>query len=842
MGVEAGSFSALEPILDLLPAPLLLVEPGTARVVYANRAAAPLAEARAAEEQIARVARGERFADVPLEWDTPEGRRSLRATGDTIETPGGGRLGVVSFEDVTDVEAARRRSELLAHAGPLLAASLDFDETLAEVGRLTVPAFADWCFVELLQPDGSIERSVIAHADPSKQAFAEEYDRRYPLDPDAPAGSAHVIRTGEAELIPDMPDDMLAAVAQDAEQLELLRGVGFRSALIVPMRARGKVIGDLALACSDSGRRYGPDDLPVVQELADRCALALENARLYTELSEAEAGARRAGDELRTILGGAADAVTAQAPDGTLVYANEAAVKLLGFGSQHELLTAPLDEFARRFEILDERGNALPLDRLPGRRALAGEEPEPLMVRYRAAGDSEARWSRVKSSPVFDESGAVRLAINVIEDITEIKRSEEAQRFLAESGRVLAGSLDYGETLATVAQLAVPEIADWCGVDVVGEDGLERVAVAHVDPEKVRFAKELAERYPADLSGDQGVGGVLRNGRSELYPEIPDEMLVAAARDPEHLELLRSLGMRAAMIVPMTVHGTVFGVMTFVSAEAGRSFGASDLELAESLALRAGAAVENARLYRARSAIAHTLQASLLPPALPDVPRLELAAAYRAAGEGFDVGGDFYDVFGTTEDQWYALVGDVCGKGSEAAAVTAMARYTIRAAAVRRRSPASILRTLSEAMLRQDDGEAGSGRFCTIACVHLDLARETVRATVACGGHPLPAILRADGSVEELGSAGTLLGLVESPDLHDVAGELNPGDTLVLYTDGLTEAAAPERVWTPEELLETLRGAAGLPARGVVEHLMAEAIGSLSTPRDDIAVLALRAR
>jgi serine phosphatase RsbU (regulator of sigma subunit) len=223
------------------------------------------------------------------------------------------------------------------------------------------------------------------------------------------------------------------------------------------------------------------------------------------------------------------------------------------------------------------------------------------------------------------------------------------------------------------------------------------------------------------------------------------------------------------------------------------------------------------------------------------VPRLEVAAAYRAAGEGFDVGGDFYDVFGTTEDQWYALVGDVCGKGAEAAAVTAMARYTIRAAAVRRRSPAAILRTLSEAMLRQDDGAAGSGRFCTIACVHLDLARETVRATVACGGHPLPAILRADGSVEELGATGTLLGLVERPDLHDVAGELAPGDTLVLYTDGLTEAGAPERVWAPEDLLESLRGAAGRPARGIVEHLMAQAIDSLPAPRDDVAVLALQA-
>lgn len=842
MGVEVRSFAALEPILDLLPTALLLVEPGTGRVVYANRAAHRLTGGELPPPVAERAAREERFKDILLDWETPEGPRSLVISADTIETDDGSRLAVVTLEDVTDIQAARRRSELLAQAGPLLAGSLDYGETLAEVARLTVPAYADWCFVELLQPDGSIARVVVAHADPSKQAFAEEYDRRYPLDPDAPAGSAKVIRTGEPELVPDMPDEMLAAVAQDAEQLALLREVGFRSVLIVPLRARGRVIGDIALASSQSGRRYTEEDVPVVQALADRCALAIDNARLYTELRRAEADARDAEDEMRTILGGVADAITAQAPDGSLVFANDAAVEMLGYGTQEELLAAPLTEVAERFEMLGDDGAPLPVERLPGRRALAGEDAEPLTVRYRTLSDRESRWSRVKASPVRDETGAVRLAINLIEDITEIKRSELNQRFLAESGRVLAGSLDYEETLATVARLAVPEIADWCGVDVLGSDGeLQRLAVAHVDPEKVRWARELAERYPADLSADTGVGGVLRTGRSLLYAEIPEEMLVAAARDPEHLELIRALGMTSAMVVPMIVHGTVHGAMTFVSAEAGRRFGPADLELAESLALRAGSAVENARLYRERSEIARTLQASLLPPALPAVPRLELAATYRAAGEAFEVGGDFYDVFGTSDDQWYALVGDVCGKGAEAAAVTAMARYTIRAAAVRRRSPAAILKLLNDAMLRQEDGAAGAGRFCTIACVQLDLSRDRVRATVACGGHPPPAVLRADGSVDELGAPGTLLGLVDDPELRDVAGELGPGDTLVLYTDGLTEAAAPEVVWTPEDLLEALRGAAGKPARGVVDHLLERAIGPLGAPRDDVAVLALRA-
>ena len=188
------------------------------------------------------------------------------------------------------------------------------------------------------------------------------------------------------------------------------------------------------------------------------------------------------------------------------------------------------------------------------------------------------------------------------------------------------------------------------------------------------------------------------------------------------------------------------------------------------------------------------------------------------------------------------MVGDVCGKGAEAAAVTAMARYTIRAAAVRRRSPAAILRLLGEAMLRQESPEL-VGRFCTIACLHLDLSRTPARATVACGGHPLPAILRADGSVEELGAPGTLLGLVERPELHDRAGELRPGDTIVLYTDGLTEAGAPDAGVGARRTSPRCCAAppAGTPQE-IVDHAVREALGVQPAPRDDIAVVALRAR
>jgi serine phosphatase RsbU (regulator of sigma subunit) len=289
----------------------------------------------------------------------------------------------------------------------------------------------------------------------------------------------------------------------------------------------------------------------------------------------------------------------------------------------------------------------------------------------------------------------------------------------------------------------------------------------------------------------------------------------------------------------MTLRGQRLGVMTLSTAESGRILGPEQLVVLEDLGRRAAVAVDSARVHRQRSAIARTLQSSLLPPVLPDIAGVEAAALYRAAGEGIDVGGDFYDLFNVAGDDWIAVIGDVCGKGPEAAAVTALARYTIRSAAVRRRSPASILEWLNDAMCRHDL----NGRFCTIACVHLDTSRPVIRVVVACGGHPPALLRRVDGTVEELGSPGTLLGLVRDPQLQDQHSELHPGDALVLYTDGITEARAPERVLTPDELHAALSAMGAESSQRIVQQLTAMAVGGDGTPpRDDIAVLALRAR
>jgi len=568
--------------------------------------------------------------------------------------------------------------------------------------------------------------------------------------------------------------------------------------------------------------------------------LAAIGAALRERAEAARAEARASRDELAVILQGLADGVTVQDRSGRLLYANDAAARAMGLQSGEEAVSEGGAQALARFEIYDEAGNPFDPDRLPGRLALGGEEPPPTTIRFRTRESNDERWAVVKARPVRDERGEVTMAINIMEDVTEQKRAEREQTFLAEAGRLLTGSLDYEQTLQTVAELAVPEIADWCAVDVF-EEGREirHVGLAAVDPDKLRLAKELRTRYPTDPDAPTGVPEVLRTGTSQLYEEIPDEMLEQGAQDEEHLRLIRSVGLRSAMIAPLVARARTLGAITFVTSESSRRFDANDLALAEEIGRRAGVAVDNARLFGERSHIARVLQESLLPQGLPEMPEADLVARFLPAGGGTEVGGDFYDLFKLPSAGWGLVIGDVCGKGADAAALTALARYTLRTAAMQAASPVSALESLNRAILER----AGDRRFCTAAFAQLEPVAGGLRATIACGGHPLPLILRTDGTVTEAGGRGRLLGVDPDAQLKDEVVDLAAGDSLVLYTDGLTDAHAPVRVLLEEDIERLLAGCAGDDASEIAECLEHAALGDNGrTARDDIALMVLRAR
>ena len=508
--------------------------------------------------------------------------------------------------------------------------------------------------------------------------------------------------------------------------------------------------------------------------------------RDITARLQAQQEREEARGQLEAILQGVADAVTAQGPDGKLLFANEAAVRTLGFASTEELLNAPTATILDRYDILDEDGRPFPLEALPGRRALLGEDAPEAVVRFRVRATGEENWSAVKATPIRDADGNVTMAINVIEDITRAQaRASWPSASWPAAPRCSPPRSNPDELLVEVANLAVPEVADWVAVELVTDSGgIERKALAHVDPEVREWALDVSKRYPPDPDAPAGVYQVIRTGQAELYPEIPDELLREGAQDEEHYRILSEFGMRSVIIVPMTTRGRTLGALTFVSGNSGRRFDEQDVELAQELGRRCATAVDNARLYTERSYIARTLQESLLPVELPDIPGVEAAARFRPTGEGNEVGGDFYDMFETGNRGWTVVMGDVCGKGPDAAAVTALARYTLRAAAMRERLPSRSLAVLNEALLRQRDDR----RFCTVAYAYIEKLDRGARVGVACGGHPLPLLLRADGTVETVGAPGTLLGVVPDPDLEDRAVTLEPGDALVFYTDGVIES------------------------------------------------------
>jgi PAS domain S-box-containing protein len=547
--------------------------------------------------------------------------------------------------------------------------------------------------------------------------------------------------------------------------------------------------------------------------------------------------ATEARDQLQAILSGVADAVTAQAPDGRLMFANNAALELLGFESFEELQGAPGDWIRDRFEILDEDGNPMPTEDLPGRRALAGDGSRAeAVVRFRLRATGEERWSAVKATPILDDDGFVTMAINVIEDITTHKRAEQAQRFLADSSALLGASLEPTEVLGQVATLAVPEIADWVAVHMPGEGAIELVALAHRDPELVKQAAELDRQMPTRADSPRGVANVLRTGKSELYPDIP-QLVPETEDERQRAEHVRAFRMRSALVVPMVARGKTLGALTLATDQSGRRFDEQDLELAEELARRCGVAVDNARLFAERAYIARTLQQSLLPAELPDIPGIEAAARFRPTGEGNEVGGDFYDLFESGGRGWTVVMGDVCGKGPDAAAVTALARYTLRAAAMRERLPSRSLALLNEAMLRQRSDR----RFCTVAYAYLEPMAEGARIGFASGGHPLPLLLRADGSVQAVGEPGSLLGVLPDPSFEDRSLSLFPGDALVFYTDGVIEGRGANAPLDEEGLAHLVAACAGEGADAIAARVEDAALAAQDgRPRDDIAVLVLR--
>jgi PAS domain S-box-containing protein len=417
--------------------------------------------------------------------------------------------------------------------------------------------------------------------------------------------------------------------------------------------------------------------------------------------------------------------------------------------------------------------------------------------------------------------------------VHEAERSARQQlAFIAEASELLTESLDLDSTLQKIAYLAVPTVADWCGVDLVEPDGTTRVvAVAHVDPGKVELARELRERYPPNPDSPTGQPNVIRTGRSELYAEITDDALVELARDEDHLRLLRELGLRSGMIVPLSAHGRTLGALTLALAESERTYGEDDLEFAEDLARRAASAVENSMMYRDEHEAAVTLQRALLPRELPQPPGIRFAARYRPAGVGLEVGGDWYDVIERPDGRIVLVIGDVAGRGIRAASIMGQLRTAVRAYATEGHSPVGAVERLHSVAQGFQDVEMAT-------LIHLTLDPATRTAEFVRAGHP-PALIRdPDGMVTEMESEGCPpVGTFSGGRYRSERTRLDRGSTMLFYTDGLIE----HRTQGLDPGLERLKEAFGRAPEDPDECLefILDALGAGGAD-DDVALLAMR--
>jgi len=725
------------------------------------------------------------------------------------------------------------RARFRADVAELLETSLDQRATLDGIVRLAVPDLAELCVLDLVDDEGRLRGSGVAHAvDPDVAERLLALRSTSPLDPAGPHPIALAARTGRVQYIARTTPEQLRAFATDDAHFQGMTDLGYSSAINAPLLARGRTLGVLTLL-HFGDRSYAPEDVEVVVEVAGKAALALDNARLFAELSAVRA-------QQEAILTGMRQSVTAEGRDGRIVFANDAAVAALGAGSLDELRTWTPADIAARIPVTDPDGNAIPMDAFPAARIFAGLPAEPLLVRGIAADTGEVRWSQVAATAVRDEHGEVVLAVTVSDDVTAVKRAEAAQRFLASASKLLGSSLDVETTLARAAATAVPQLADWCRVDILDDhDRLVPAALAHPEhaPEEHVLMARTTARLPR--SDPRSPWSVIQDGRPFLIRDVPTEMRASGLGDEHQQALADLLGLRSLAVVPLTAGAKIVGLLTLATtvAASGRTIDASALDLAMELGRRAGMAVEHARVHATSRHIAETLQRSLLPRRLPDIPGTTMAPRFRAAGEGASVGGDFYDAF-PAHGGWMVVMGDVAGKGPAAAAVTAQARDTMRTAAAYEVGPAAVLARLNATLTEDDSPHA----LCSALAVLLEPPGPdgTVHATVCCAGHPRPYLL-AGGDARLFGEYGSLLGAFEEGTWPEVQVDLRDGDALVLYTDGVTDARGDEDRFGRDRLAALLREAVGQPAHVVAARIDETVAAFERGPQlDDLAVLVVQ--
>ncbi|MEU4104477.1 SpoIIE family protein phosphatase [Streptomyces tanashiensis] len=478
----------------------------------------------------------------------------------------------------------------------------------------------------------------------------------------------------------------------------------------------------------------------------------------------------------------------------------------------------------------------------------------PLKVEGRLTGslgvaaESANRYSNEEALRLQFAADRIALAVESAR-LGELERLRRGSlSFLVEASDLLAGTLDRDQTLALMAQMTVPTLATWCAVYTIADQASDPYLsyVLHEDEDRIDGLKELLSSIaPPDPVPTLGARVWSAPGDAAHRAA-----LTASVRALDHPASPLSSGIDTTLatasavagetvVLPLVARNRVIGMLT-LGRPSEDHFRQEILELAEDLSRRAALALDNARLYSERVAISQSLQRSLLPPGLPTIPGVEVDVIYRAAGEGNEVGGDFYDLFPIRDGAYGFAIGDVCGTGPEAAAVTGLARHALRLLAREGFGGPAVLERLNAAIL----DEGARSRFLTLLYGEMRPQEDgSAILKVVCAGHPLPLRLRPDGTVEPAAEPQPLLGVMEDLELYEQTVTLDPGDVLLCVTDGVTERREGARMLGDDGLAEVLRTCTGLTAGAVASRVLRAVERFAQAPAsDDMAILAMRLR
>ena len=616
--------------------------------------------------------------------------------------------------------------------------------------------------------------------------------------------------------------------------------------------------GDLRIVRKDGQQRITFSFLTPVHDDDGRVVAVVSAADDVTDVRRVERDASRTADHLLLALAaGHLGTWRWDRASGRSIW-DEAMCRLYGFEP---------DEFDGRLETWSGRVHPDDAAATVAVVARAIEQKAAYATEHRVVWpDGSVHWVDARGKVVVDELADVVGTIGCATDITDRKVAEMAARqradtaerlatdeyrqrarleFLVELNDLVLHAVDHLDLMRRAAFAAVPRLGDWCTVHFAPQPGLHQIEVAHRDPAKVEWARAMRSHTPLDPEAPFGVPAVLRSGRTEFFAGVDrylqdQDSLALDVEVPEDLlALVEVLRVTSIITVPMVTKRGVIGAMQFVTAESGARYDDDDVALAEAAAGRIAAALDNAWHSEQQRSIAATLQAALLPSQLPEIPGVEVAVRYWAAGAVSEVGGDFYDIFSIDERRWAVVIGDVCGTGADAAAITSAARHTIRAAASHGAEPADVLAWVNTAVR-----DVGGGRFCTVVYAVLEaLPNGSWKATTVVGGHPLPVVVDADGSVRSLGAHGTLIGALDRIRLTTTEDILLPGTTVVMHTDGVNDVRPPHGL--DDEALQAmvLAAVASTSSADEVADRMGDAIQTvLSIPErdDDVAIVVLR--